>query len=468
VVVLATSNGTGMGHLSRQLAVGQALGAQASPVYFSLSRAVRVIEHDGRRGEYCPSRERGWLPTVQWQEYLRQRLRAFVEETGATTVVFDGVVPYNGLLLARAELRGVRFVWMRRGYWRAAARTAPLRSSGLFDLVLEPGDFAADGDRGPTSVLSDAVRLPPISQLEHLTPLPRAEAAAKLGLDPDRPTVLVTLAAGVVNDVATPGAVAVEALLADPEWQVAVVRSALARDGIPLGDPARCVELRGVYPLAQYLLAFDAAVAAGGYNSVHELLTAGVPTLFVPNPTAGTDDQQARTRWLADHGYARYAEAADLDEVAAQARGLHDAAERKSLREACAVLPAPSGSAAAAGQILELQHRSAKPPGGRATASLRAKAAATRALGPRGAALARKALGRPAVSGPTAPLPVRVVSGKSSYNAPSHSRPLLFTESLEGVLDAQHPVEHLLPGCSEAYRRRRIEIARRFYDLREV
>src|SRR5690606_9516940 len=189
----------------------------------------------------------------------------FVAETGARAVVFDGVVPYQGLLLARAQLPEVRFVWMRRGFWHSGARTAPLATSPWFDQVLEPGDFAAQGDNGPTSRRSDAVRLSPITQLEHLDLLSREEAAHALGLDPNRPTALITLSSGVLNDVVTPGAAALTTLLEDPEWQVAVVRSHIAMGRIPLADESRCIELARADPLTRDPPASDAAVASRGY-----------------------------------------------------------------------------------------------------------------------------------------------------------------------------------------------------------
>ncbi|MGH3449152.1 MAG: hypothetical protein ACRDQW_00175, partial [Haloechinothrix sp.] len=246
-MMLATSNGTGMGHLTRQMAVALSLGAQVEPVFFSMSRAMPVIGHYGFNGEYCPSRERGWMPQVRWQDYLRERVRAFVEETGVKLVVFDGVVPYNGLLRARMDLPQVQFVWMRRGFWRQGVRTSPLRSTPLFDLVLEPGDLASAGDHGATAGLDDAVRLPPISLTEHVDALSREDAASALGLDPAKPTAVVTLSSGVLNDIATPGTAALNALLEHPDWQVAVTRSALAEGGVPIADHSRCVELSGVY-----------------------------------------------------------------------------------------------------------------------------------------------------------------------------------------------------------------------------
>lgn len=470
-VMLATSNGTGMGHLTRQISIALALGERADPMFFSLSRAMPVIGTYGFRGEYCPSRERGWMPAVHWQEYLRERVRAFVREVDVDVLVFDGVVPYTGLLRARADLPDVRFVWMRRGFWRQGVRTAALRSTPLFDLVLEPGDLASAGDRGATAALDDAVRLPPISLAEHVVPLSRADAAAELGLDPSRPTALLTLSSGVLNDVATPGTAALNALLEHPDWQVAVTRTALTRSGVPISDPARCVELNGVYPLVRYLAAFDAAVAAGGYNSVHELLYAGIPTLFVPNSSSGTDDQPARTRWLAQQGLALFADETQLDEVRSQAVRLHDGARRAELRATCAELDRPVGSAAAARALIKLSAApglAARPRSTLRHAEVWARSKVLGALGPRGSDVVRRALGRRADQGSVRTAVVRLMDelDATPTSGDGHT-PLVLTERFDAdLLRRDDPVEHVLPGSSEAYHAARRRIISRYYDLR--
>ncbi|MBA0123925.1 hypothetical protein H0B56_00020 [Haloechinothrix sp. YIM 98757] len=475
-VVLATSNGTGMGHLTRQLCVALAMRTESAPVFFSLSAAAGVLGRYDFRGEYCPSRERGWMPEVRWHDYLADRLRAFVAETGASAVVFDGVVPYLGLLRARLDLPDVAFVWMRRGFWRQGVRTAPLRSAALFDRVLEPGDIASAGDTGPTATAGDAVRLPPVSLLEHVDPVPREEAARRLGVDPERPTALVTLAGGVINDVVAPGSAAVRAVLEDPEWQVVVTRSALSGEGLALGDSSRCVELSGVYPLAKYLGAVDVAVSAAGYNSVHELLYAGVPTLLVPNRSARTDDQAARARWLAGAGMALHAEEGDLDGVRAQVRRLRDGTVRADLAAACAGLGRPGGGAAAAGHLDELL--GGEPIGGHANPrsrarewEVRARTAAMRGLGPRGTALARTVLRRGPGSGPARPMPVRLVeqSDVDPDRAGGMPPPLVLSDRLDGeLLRAGDPVEHMISGASAGYRDERVRIARRYYEVCDV
>jgi UDP:flavonoid glycosyltransferase YjiC (YdhE family) len=73
----------------------------------------------------------------------------------------------------------------------------------------------------------------------------------------------------------------------------------LLREDPPVAEGARV--LTGRYPALDFLPAFDAAVTAGGYNSVHELLYAGVPSVIVPFER-GVDDQEKRAREVAEAG----------------------------------------------------------------------------------------------------------------------------------------------------------------------
>ena len=58
------------------------------------------------------------------------------------------------------------------------------------------------------------------------------------------------------------------------------------------------------FPFSRRFRAFDLAVSASGYNSFHELLRFGIPTLFIPNRNTALDDQRARARFAADTGLA--------------------------------------------------------------------------------------------------------------------------------------------------------------------
>jgi UDP:flavonoid glycosyltransferase YjiC (YdhE family) len=55
------------------------------------------------------------------------------------------------------------------------------------------------------------------------------------------------------------------------------------------------VHLLRQYPNALFFNAFDLAISAAGYNTVHELLFFGVPSILIPMEKV-TDDQEARAR----------------------------------------------------------------------------------------------------------------------------------------------------------------------------
>ena len=451
-IVLATTNGTGMGHLARQAAIALALPDTVEPVIFSLSQAVHVVSRHEFRAEYCPSHQRNWMPHVSWHDYLGQRVSALLTETRAKVFVFDGVAPYLGMLRIRAEHPAVAFAWVRRGMWRPGANRGALGARPFFDLVVEPGDLASSADRGATSRLTDATRVAPITVLEGASPLPRQEAAEALGLDPDRPAVLVMLGASSIATADGATLAALAPFVATSDWQVAVIRLPRALAGLPGHESARVTELADVYPLARYLAAFDAAVSAAGYNAVHELIPARIPTLFVPAART-TDDQDGRARYLATQGLALYAEDDSKRTVTKAVRKLLDPAVRAALAARCAEVATPAGASAVAEALLALAdtfggHRPSSRERIR-TVNLALRANAMRALGPAGTSAVRRARGRATGSGPVRPLAVR---------------PLVTHDLDAEVLRGDHPVEHLLRDSSPAYRTRRLAIAQEFYD----
>src|SRR5690606_29969076 len=118
---------------------------------------------------------------------------------------------------ARRRLPDVAFVWVRRGMWKPGANLHALRKRRMFDAVLEPGDLAAEADRGATAAAADVVRVPPVTLLECVDRVPKEQARAELGLDQDRPVALVTLRTQG-SDAAM---AAVRTILADDSWLVA-------------------------------------------------------------------------------------------------------------------------------------------------------------------------------------------------------------------------------------------------------
>jgi UDP:flavonoid glycosyltransferase YjiC (YdhE family) len=71
------------------------------------------------------------------------------------------------------------------------------------------------------------------------------------------------------------------------------------------------------FPLSRRFRAFDVAVSASGYNSYHELLRFGIPTLFIPNQATALDDQQGRARFASDRGLAHMLGRVSVERTAA-------------------------------------------------------------------------------------------------------------------------------------------------------
>lgn len=302
-VLLVTSNGTGMGHLVRQLAIAAALPSDVRCTILTLSQAATVAARDGAPIEYCPSYAMPWITKRAWHRgYLRERIVALAEEVDADVIAFDGVVPYPGLLAAMRQLAAAS-VWVRRGVWRADASTAPLAYSDLFDAILEPADLGMPMDTGATRGRGDAQPVGVITRARAAAMLDRAAAARVLGIDPDRPTVLFN-----VGSSAVPGLDAVMRRIAEREdVQVVSTRDALARE--TAGD-ARVHTVAGLFPLHPYLAAIDLAVTSVGYNAAHEFTACAVPTVLVPAESV-TDDQRARALAMDQRGIGVVAESAD-------------------------------------------------------------------------------------------------------------------------------------------------------------
>jgi UDP:flavonoid glycosyltransferase YjiC (YdhE family) len=228
--------------------------------------------------------------------------------------------------------------------WRPGGDRGQLGRSGRFDLVVEPGDLAAAADRGSTAGRGDAVRVGPVTLLDAGELVPREEAAAALGVDPARPTALLTLGAGNVRDLTGDRQLFLDRMLAVPGLQVVVTHALIADQAAELGERVRATS---VFPISRYFRAVDFAVAAAGYNSFHELVGFGVPTAFVPNPSMPLDDQPARARWAAEAGAALCLEDVTADAVDEAVTRLADDAGRAALAARCREVAQPNGARAA-------------------------------------------------------------------------------------------------------------------------
>ena len=441
-IILATSNGIGMGHLARASAIAKSLRHQANPIIVSMAGGIAEIpEALDISCEYLPGKDRNWMARSRWDLYLRDRLVALIDETNAAVLTFDGVVPYAGVIAARIARPNVKLVWIRRGLWQKKIHrfALPLQSKAM-DLILEPGDYAFEYDHGPTAKRKDAVRTAPVSLYQANEALDRKSARDLLGLDQNRPAVLVQLGTGA-DDANEKMAAALKGLIEWPNLQVVLTKDPIDKNGTSLAPSGLDLKVIRYFPLARVLSAFDAGICATGYNGVHELLAAGLPTVLISN-IRGMDDQEARAKWCHDHGYAIRANQADLADITRTVKLLEDEDTRKKLSQNCALLPAPIGGEEIANKLTKLasipNHKS-----NNLSRTLLFLALRYLAIG------------------------YRKLVKQNTVQSVVHGQPVFsdtkVSSDLRSLIKANSRFEHLINPASSKYKSRREQIAKQYY-----
>ena len=462
-IILATSNGVGMGHLARASAIALELKEIANPIIVSMAGGVAEVPNFvGVRCEYIPGRDRGWMPRKLWDAYLRDRLLALIEETDAQVLSFDGVVPYPGVIAAKLKKNDLALVWVRRGLWQRKPQGLALGlQSMMMDEVIEPGDFARVYDHGPTKNRKDAVVTSAVSLFQKSTALDRDEARKALGLDLNRPAVLVQLGTGD-SDVNEKMTAALKGLIGWKDLQVVLTKKPIDSNGNSLVPDGLEIKQVRYFPLAKVLHAFDAAICATGYNGVHELLPALVPTVFVSN-IRGTDDQEARAQWCHDLGYALRADQADLENITETVKLLQDPEERGRLHRMCKKLPEANGAKEAAQILYEMATvKHGAQPAFIARMRLRARDFSLISYRQLANAIYRQLALVYRKFNPH--IVVQIVK----TDAP-HFGDETDPQTMRHLINGEVRYEHMISGASENYRRRRDEIASAAYGtLRRV
>jgi UDP:flavonoid glycosyltransferase YjiC (YdhE family) len=351
-VLFLSSNGIGMGHLTRLLAVARRCERSIEPVFLAMSQAAKVVEDYGFLVEFTAHHLYLDLDVERWNRALREQLNEMVAFYDARALLFDGNVPYRGLIDARNDNPSVPFLWCRRGMWLPGAGQVALERAREFDAVLEPRDLAENYDRGETAYHAERRRqMDPILLLDRHELLERAAARAELGLDPDRPAILIQLGSRNNYDYGELFEVAHAHLRQRYDVQIAVAEWLIAERISNL--PAQVIRLQA-YPLCRYFRAFDGAISAVGYNSYHELIYHGLPAIFVPNEHPSMDDQLMRALFAERRGLGFCVQTFEPYRVRRAIDRLMDPTERAAIALRCRALATGNGAAAAAELLAEM------------------------------------------------------------------------------------------------------------------
>jgi UDP:flavonoid glycosyltransferase YjiC (YdhE family) len=347
-------NGGGLGHLNRALAIARRIARlqpAASIWFLTTSRMLEPVLREGFVPYYIPPRaaygER--ISSEQWNRILFAQIRLLVEQHRPSALVYDGVWPYPGLVrsLKAGSFKSATIILRLR---HAHARLEDLSGRfTLFDHVIHPGEVGETEAAIPSP--AEGLRPHRVAPILYYDPdelLPRSEARRRLALSAEHRVAYVQLGAGNMDDAVSWTGEVLSLLSRYPDIEVVLGESPIANhDLVPRTGVHRIEQ----YPNAYLFNAFDFAISAAGYNTVHELLFHGVPAILIPMERL-TDDQAGR---------ARPAERAGAAMVVTTRAELAAALERMLEADTAARLRAsahrliPSNGAEAAAQIISGQ-----------------------------------------------------------------------------------------------------------------
>ena len=350
-VIFFSSNGIGLGHLTRQMAIARRCADWVEPIFVTMSQAVSIVSDYGWLCEYIPHHHGLACSFNQWNTFLEREIAEVLAFYRAEAFLFDGNVVYPGLAQALRRSPDCWRMWCRRPMWRPDTGAESIANGRVFDLIVEPKDVAGEFDTGPTR--KDVERthsVGPIRFLDTNEQLSRRRAREELGIENTTLAVLLQLGAGNnrrSND-------AHEAILsyfaALPHIYARLLQWPISNRR---GSGASVRPLRA-YPVARLLRAFDATVSAAGYNSFHDIVANRMPAVFVPNENPMMDDQLARAHHAAVNGYGLVIRESNPYEVAETLDQLFDPDVRRRMSAAAAKFPVRNAAADVARLLEEL------------------------------------------------------------------------------------------------------------------
>lgn len=349
-VLFVATNGQGLGHITRLMAIAERMTADIEPIFFTRSAGSAIIHRRGHATDYIPWSVNMGVTNETWNKAYAQELLAAIESLDIAAVVFDGTYPFSGLRAIQSVRPDIVWVWIRRGLW---VNGQPLDETlaQRFHMVIEPGELAQDEDYGPTSRMPGAAhKVSTILLTDPHAKLDRERASARLGADPSKLTAAIQLGSQRNFDYETLPDLLVKELITHG-LQVVRIQNPLAR---PPDNEWPGVSTCRIYPIAPCLSAIDLMITNASYNSFHECVYGGVPTIFVPNESPEMDDQHLRAAYADAAGLGLRLRAADLGRVSQIVEVALSDDFRTQLRRRSARLNFVNGAIEAARVIEEL------------------------------------------------------------------------------------------------------------------
>lgn len=299
-IVFMPTNGVGLGHAKRCSQIARALYTPRRAVFAAFPSCLQLLNNAGFDA----------MPLVSKTPHRGSNTNDLVNHarldalcSGASGLVFDGGFVFESVMHTAADNR-IPSVWIRRGLWQEAQNNAiAMDRSKIFDRIIVPTEAFHELNNGAHTA-RNVIEVGPVVQRiettdEEIAAL-RHSVQDRVGME-GRQLVVTMLGGGVAADRKAQINAICTHLAARPE-----VMNLLVIWPTAVADPAWfCHPNTAVvqsYHASALIAAADLFISAAGYNSFHEAIYGGIPTIFIPQMAAYMDDQRARAQAASDRG----------------------------------------------------------------------------------------------------------------------------------------------------------------------
>ena len=360
-VLLYSVNGTGLGHVTRLMAIARwlrtllnGLDLKARIFFLSCSDADSLIGGQGFPSFKIPSKtalRRAMLTDVEAIELIRGLAGTAIEQLRPDVLVVDTFPAgsYDELLpvLGREEVTKVFVFREQRSDYAASVPYDKLLHT--FHLLLMPhpeGHFELPFEVPPGVRAAWAGNVIFGERHEQWT---KAKARSALGISRGKTVVYAAAGGGGDPQSAKTLRTITKAVLALPGVHLVVGAGPLNRQP---GAAGPNLTWTTYYPISRLFRGFDFAISSSGYNTVHELLHFGLPAILYAQQR-GADDQLARARRVASEGAAIALESFTAANLQRALQAILDPARRGAMIAKARALVPHNGARRAAEAILE-------------------------------------------------------------------------------------------------------------------
>jgi predicted glycosyltransferase len=311
-------NGIGLGHLSRLVAVNRSvrrytdvLGIDAELLFLTSSEADALCFHNDFPAFKIPSKtiignardfsspRAARLSRQQHRRLAKQWVWNSVGIFAPDILVVDTFPNGSFHELGGIADFGMKKVLISRAVRQEQAQKPDFQAAlRMYDRIITTEEPFPRTNYLPEEAEGRTHSVGTIMLREREELLSREEARLRLGLPSD--ALCVYVSAGGGGDSEAESAFATLATIAASEPHICFVFAAGALyRGREFHEPN--VRWLQRFNAIEFMPAFDAAISAGGYNSVYELLLCGIPTVFVAQERL-FDDQKSRVVALQERG----------------------------------------------------------------------------------------------------------------------------------------------------------------------